>query len=216
MTLLLQKFRHYELTLVNYFGRDWAPHSEQVMIDAEGGDIHFPFDNFNVEEDTFPYSDQSFDTVLLCEVLEHFTNNPLHALLEIKRVLKPGGTLILTTPNVARLENIARLIVGENLYDPYSGYGPLGRHNREYTPYELEKLLQHAGFKVDRWFTSDVHHNLANHFVPIAHYQHLVQQRAHALGQYIFVKANSISPTNSNPKKPIWLYRSYPPGEMTE
>ena len=44
-----------------------------------------------------PLADASFDTVVSTEVLEHVTE-PLVALKEMRRVLKPGGYLILTTP----------------------------------------------------------------------------------------------------------------------
>ena len=42
--------------------------------------------------------DASYDFVLSCHSLEHIAN-PLKALLEWNRVLKPGGTLILVVPN---------------------------------------------------------------------------------------------------------------------
>ena len=44
-----------------------------------------------------PLNDKSFDTVVSTEVLEHVAE-PLRALREMQRVLKPGGYLILTTP----------------------------------------------------------------------------------------------------------------------
>ncbi len=51
-----------------------------------------------------PYADASFDLVVLCEVAEHLpTEIPVVA--EIGRVLAPGGTLILSTPNIARLHS---------------------------------------------------------------------------------------------------------------
>lgn len=40
-----------------------------------------------------PFDDETFDSVILCFVLEHL-DNPLKALSELKRVLKKGGTLI--------------------------------------------------------------------------------------------------------------------------
>ncbi len=51
-----------------------------------------------------PYADASFDLVVLCEVAEHLpTEIPVVA--EIGRVLTPGGHLVLSTPNVARLHS---------------------------------------------------------------------------------------------------------------
>ena len=67
---------------------------------------------FNIEGGAFPFEDDHFDVVLFCEIIEHLTNDPLVALREIKRVLKPDGVLVLTTPNVNRLENVIRMIQG--------------------------------------------------------------------------------------------------------
>jgi hypothetical protein len=114
--------------------------------------------------------------------------------------------LILTTPNVARLENRARLLAGENIYDPYSGYGPYGRHNREYTSAELRQLLAHAGFAIETCFSADVHENLANHYCPLAKYQAAIRS-GDELGQYLFVRARSSLPVQTS--RPAWLYRSW-------
>lgn len=51
-----------------------------------------------------PYPEASFDLVLLTEVIEHLDNHRA-AIGELSRVLKPGGRLILTTPNVMRLDS---------------------------------------------------------------------------------------------------------------
>jgi len=45
-----------------------------------------------------PFDPDFFDTVILCDVLEH-VNNELQSLNEIFRILRPGGTLIITTMN---------------------------------------------------------------------------------------------------------------------
>jgi SAM-dependent methyltransferase len=47
--------------------------------------------------ENLPFSDQSFDTILCTEVLEH-TRRPQQVLQEFARVLKPGGYLLLTVP----------------------------------------------------------------------------------------------------------------------
>ena len=49
---------------------------------------------FDIERDAFPYPDNTFDLVTWCEVIEHLTLNPVWALSEIHRVLKPGGAAL--------------------------------------------------------------------------------------------------------------------------
>ena len=114
------------------------------------------YDLFNVETDRFPYPDDHFDVILFCEVLEHLTNDPLSALKEIRRVLKPGGKLVLTTPNVACSKNVLKIVQGKNVNDRYSAYGPYGRHNREYTLSEVKAILDVAGFTTANIFTANV------------------------------------------------------------
>lgn len=47
----------------------------------------------------FPLRNDLFDLVVAVEIIEHL-ENPRHFLREIKRVLKPNGELIITTPNI--------------------------------------------------------------------------------------------------------------------
>jgi SAM-dependent methyltransferase len=49
--------------------------------------------------ENLPFPDSSFDAIVMLEVIEH-TGSDVAAVNEIRRVLKPGGTLILSTPNV--------------------------------------------------------------------------------------------------------------------
>jgi SAM-dependent methyltransferase len=51
-----------------------------------------------------PYDDAAFDLVVLCEVAEHLPTE-IPVIAEIGRILAPGGFLILSTPNVARLHS---------------------------------------------------------------------------------------------------------------
>lgn len=212
-TMLLERFTKLELSLANYFGPLPAGlHTQDVAYtnaaDGKRDTKTFSYQHFNVENDLFPYADCEFDVVIFAEIIEHLLNDPCKVLREIRRVLKPGGTIIVTTPNVARLENIARLLSGENIYDPYSGYGPYGRHNREYNRHELVTLLQFEGFDVTAHFTADVHENRAAAFADIDHIKEKLEFRKEDLGQYLFVKATKTE--RSTEKVPAWLYRSLP------
>lgn len=85
-----------------------------------------------------------YDQILLVEVLEHLLVNPLLLFREIRQHLKPGGRLFLTTPNVARLGNRYRLLLGRSIQErgryPRDGAGVYG-HVVEYTRSELDRLL---------------------------------------------------------------------------
>jgi SAM-dependent methyltransferase len=219
-TGLLREFTRLELSLANYFGPQFSAEAEQKVRmvrrgSSEAAWVTLPFRHFNIEAEPFPFPDRHFDVVLFCEIIEHLLTDPIKVLTEIKRVLKPGGTLVLTTPNVARLENVARMMGGANIYDPYSGYGPYGRHNREYNRHELGLLLAWCGLEVEAAFTADVHANHALDSISretMLSLSKALQPRQGDLGQYLFLRARSSGPIK--PKRPAWLYRSYPAGEI--
>jgi SAM-dependent methyltransferase len=216
-TLLLKLFTPLELTLANYFGPHFTDRAMQVIgyrdpVTTTEHREALSFSHFNIEEGAFPFGDSTFDVVLLCEVLEHLQMDPMKVLLEIKRVLRPGGHLVVTTPNVSRLENVCAMLAGVNIYDPYSGYGPYGRHNREYNKHDLARLLAFCGFDVEILFTADVHANLSGNYFPVEEVIPLVRNRPTDLGQYLFSRSASSRPAQAG--RPSWLFRSYPAEEL--
>ncbi len=64
----------------------------------------FPIDENIDLMGTLTYGDATFDLVILCEVAEHLPTS-IPVIAEIGRVLAPGGFLILSTPNLARLHS---------------------------------------------------------------------------------------------------------------
>ncbi len=159
ITLLLQKFRNYDFALTG-FASDGRPEIEQTLESAEFGETYnFTCTCFNAETERFPYPDGSFDLVTWCEVIEHLTENPVHTLAEIHRVLKPGGALVLSTPNASRADSIVNFLLGRNIYDPYHLGAPLkgSRHSREYTLPELKDLLEGCGYALDRAEDIDIY-----------------------------------------------------------
>ncbi len=90
-----------------------------------------------------PFADGTFDVVMSTEVIEH-TPDPQRALRELARVVKPGGTLIVTTPGrlwqpVVRLASILKL-------RPYQG-----RENFLW-PRRARQILEQNGIAIDRFF----------------------------------------------------------------
>ncbi|MBS3157753.1 methyltransferase domain-containing protein [Candidatus Woesearchaeota archaeon] len=105
----------------------------------------------NADGCKLPFKTESFDGVLLAEVIEHVPD-ALGMLSECCRVLKKEGYLILTTPNRDRIASYIRKLFGKEYKLPYQVHdGPGGWHVREYTKKELENDLNKAGFKVVSW-----------------------------------------------------------------
>lgn len=112
----------------------------------------------DIEAGPLPFPDDSFDCVLCNEVFEHLRIDPLAALGELRRVLRPGGLLLLSTPNLRSYRGVLNLVVHGRGWavgaDPVVEYGKLRSlghmgHVREYTAAEMSAVLAHCGFVVD-------------------------------------------------------------------
>jgi len=57
-----------------------------------------PFAGLNLRDSKSPYDADSFDAVVVCDVLDHLNFDPLPALQEINRVLKADGYVSCTVP----------------------------------------------------------------------------------------------------------------------
>ncbi|MFI5679359.1 class I SAM-dependent methyltransferase [Streptomyces cellulosae] len=104
-----------------------------------------------------PFATGCADAVLFSEVIEHLVD-PDAALDEIRRVLRPGGHLMLSTPNLAAWYNRALLLAGvQPVFSEVSLRAIHGRpgkevvgHLRLYTPRALREFVAAAGFEVVR------------------------------------------------------------------
>lgn len=156
--MLKQRFSQSALTISTY---DEAQYHHDVTLQnaATSEKISFGTASFNVEKDIWPFPDNSFDTILCMEVLEHLLLDPYFMVREAHRVLRPGGELIITTPNIASAERLYSLW---NLQSPYSfgvysKHGAYGRHNREYVPGEVREMGEHCGFSTSIITTRDIY-----------------------------------------------------------
>jgi len=95
---------------------------------------------------------ERFDLVLFLEVIEHCPM-PGHLVLEkIGRWLKPGGRVIVTTPNLYRLRNLVRFAMGKQVLTEfrYPARGEGIGHFIEYTEKHLRWQIEKAGLEVER------------------------------------------------------------------
>jgi SAM-dependent methyltransferase len=98
-----------------------------------------------------PPAGRTWDLVLLLEVVEHMPVPPHIILEKLRRAIKPGGFLFVTTPNLYRFRNLVRLATGKEVLqtffypDPGQGIG----HPIEYSDKHLRWQLERAGFTVE-------------------------------------------------------------------
>lgn len=94
-----------------------------------------------------PYPDDSFDVILMLDTIEHisFTDQP-QALKEVKRVLRPGGALVMSVPNLAHLNSRVRNF----LTGKFDRTDKKENHPGERPYKENIMLLMNAGFDIQR------------------------------------------------------------------
>lgn len=110
-----------------------------------------------------PFQDRSFDYVMLIEIIEHL-ENPIEALKEVFRVLKPNGSLFLTTPNdhgkgflYGKFKNITsrfgfRLKEFRNIYkesEEIEQKYKIKSHIKQFTIDELKEIVFKSGFQLN-------------------------------------------------------------------
>lgn len=108
------------------------------------------FVTFNLMNPEAGKIERKFDVIILLEVIEHI---PLPAYVVIERIkplLKQGGIVFLTTPNLFRIRNLIRMFLGIEFLDRFMSPEPgqaLG-HQLEYSANHLRWQLERAGMEV--------------------------------------------------------------------
>lgn len=117
------------------------------------------FDKVNLHDYSLPYADESFDMVIICEVLEHLNFNPLPVLQEINRVVKKGGYIYVAMPNQVSIDNRLKMLRGRSIHDPIQYFFDqldrskniiVSRHWKEYTMAETVEMIDKMGFEIVR------------------------------------------------------------------
>lgn len=118
-----------------------------------------------------PPFETKFDFVFFSEVIEHLPM-PGHIVLErLRKILRPGGVIICTTPNLYRLRNLVYLALGRRIFDyfRYPDDEVALEHVLEYSRDHLDWQFKRAGFTQCHVEYSQMHHLPTNPFFrPIA------------------------------------------------
>jgi SAM-dependent methyltransferase len=127
----------------------------------------------SVDGPGLPVGSSSVDVVVMSELIEHLVD-PDSALAEARRALVPGGTLLLSTPNLAAWFNRGLLLFGvQPLFSEVSLKGIYGRpgsqvvgHLRLFTRRSLAELLEASGFS-DVSISGAPYHDVPRPFRPL-------------------------------------------------
>jgi len=95
--------------------RQWAATEKIELSEADMDPFYAGFGNKDVKR-RLPFEDNSVDFVVASEIFEHLIS-PLLFLEESARVLKPGGLMLMTTPNVSNIGAAVNLLRGRSNYE---------------------------------------------------------------------------------------------------
>jgi 2-polyprenyl-3-methyl-5-hydroxy-6-metoxy-1,4-benzoquinol methylase len=128
---------------------------ERIQQAKEREKDHSAVKFFHLTNDDLPFPDASFDGVMMNEVLEH-VRDEVHTLREILRVLRPGGHLVIMSPNRWFPFEGHGMHIGERVFEfpipilPWlpSKIGQQFMFARNYWPSEMRDLVNRVGFAV--------------------------------------------------------------------
>ena len=192
-----------------YYGR-LGRSDRKFAASVNGQEFECLIDHFDAEKDTYPYEDAAFDTIVCGELVEHLFSDPMHMMSEVNRILKPGGHFVITTPNIISYRALAAILESYHpgFFTAYIRPNPSGetdaRHNREYTPGEIQHLLTGSGFEVVRLETGPFRDEPHPEFSWIRVLLEKLELQTYWRGDGIYAVGKKAGPVKE--RWPGWLY----------
>ncbi len=135
-------------------GAGYRPISKEIkskkIIRLDGVKKYHPDVCCNIN-DGIPLKKDSIDIIIAGEIIEHIFN-PIKFIRECNKVLKKGGNLVLSTPNLCSLKNRFKVLIGklpEYCAEPLDDES-FERHIVDFNISRLRKILKENGFEVTK------------------------------------------------------------------
>jgi 2-polyprenyl-3-methyl-5-hydroxy-6-metoxy-1,4-benzoquinol methylase len=121
-----------------------------LKVLAENGVNVIDLDSAGRDLSSLPSS--GYDAIFCMGVIEHVPHTPRLLLQSLDRLLRPGGQLILDTPNLLYIYTREKLAAGLSIFPSievqFDVQPPFEGHHREYTPREVAWMLEAIGHEV--------------------------------------------------------------------
>lgn len=143
----------------------------------------------DIERASIPVPSGGYDVIYFSEVIEHLVEGG-RVLKELAKVLKLGGHLIITTPNLAYIENRMRLLLGRDLHSLTIDRAELGnQHIRVFTLRLLRRLCREAGLVADITGSDGIPLDVSKHIDLAGHPVIFSVPTTPSFGRTIYIRA---------------------------
>ncbi|MBL7156544.1 MAG: class I SAM-dependent methyltransferase [Candidatus Omnitrophica bacterium] len=106
-----------------------------------------------ITDENLPYNDNTFDGILITDVMEHLHDSPRDLLNKLISKLKINGYVFIGMPNSVNIRKRISVLFGRTNYVSlesfYFGKKPWRGHVREYTLQESKRLLKYQGLSIE-------------------------------------------------------------------
>jgi SAM-dependent methyltransferase len=119
----------------------------------------------DVENEKLPFDDNSIDLIIFNEIFEHMRIDLIRVFNELHRVLKPGGQILMSTPNGLSMHALYQIMkkrqIGPSIHFEYEKLTRIGHmgHVREYAVNEVLEFLAAMNFEVPEIIYRGRYHN---------------------------------------------------------
>ena len=135
-------------------GVDWAKlYSSDGLTERHPtlNDVHA----FDYTTQKWPFTDNTFDIITHLDLIEHIHPPLNHTFNEMYRVLKPGGRIVMTTPNFLSLRKRITMLFGKPPISQIQRFyedDPFIEHIKEYSMAELKYYFSRLPWKIKKTF----------------------------------------------------------------